>query len=383
MSKVTNKPEKKVLQRRKCIFNEELKKKYPFIMNVPNQTPSDVRCTVCGSEFSVANSGRTDIDKHIEKNIHVKALKATSGCQPIQFTKPIDVAALANEGVWSYHVVKSNQSFRSTDCASKIFRECFDMKGFHCARTKAEAIVNNVFYPLAEKMLKEELLNCRYVTLTTDASNHGNTKMMPVIVRYFSPTVGVRVKMIEFSTEKNETSETIAELLIKTADKNDIANKFVAFCGDNCPTNFGSAARGGQNNVFYRLKLKFPSLIGIGCAGHIGHNAMKFSCDQLPFDIQCIVAKIFSHFKIHTVRIEALKSICDLFEDIEFAQVLGYANTRFLALAPAVGRLAELFDPLKTYFLELHKCPKVLEDFFKSPIAKLLLLFIKDQVYIQ
>lgn len=186
--------------------------------------------------------------------------------------------------------------------------------------------------------------------------------------------------MIEFSTEKNETSETIAELLTKTTDKNDIANKFVGFCGDNCPTNFISSARGGQNNVFYRLKVKFPLLIGIGCAGHISHNTIKFACDQLPFDIECIVAKIFSHFKIYTVRIEALKSICELFEDVEFSQVLGYANTRFLALAPAVGRILELFDPLKTYFLELDKCPKVLENFFKYPMARLLLLFIKDQV---
>lgn len=55
---------KKVRDRRTCIFNTELAKKYPFIINVPNRTPSDVRCTVCTAEFSVANSGRSDIEKH-------------------------------------------------------------------------------------------------------------------------------------------------------------------------------------------------------------------------------------------------------------------------------------------------------------------------------
>lgn len=367
-------------KRRTCIFNAELAKKYPFIVNVPSKTPSDVRCTVCSAEFSIANSGRSDIDKHVLTEKHTKGLKSKSGCQPLQFAKPLDVTTLAIEGVWSYHVVKSNQSFRSTDCASKLFRECFGLKNFHCARTKTEAIVSNVLAPLAKKMLNDELSNSRYVTLTTDASNHTNTKMMPVFVRFFLPTVGVRVKMLEFSTEKNETSETITNLLIKSAEKNGIANKFAGFCADNCATNFGSCERGGDNNVFYRLKIRFPSLIGIGCAAHIAHNTLKFSCDQLPFDIECIVAKIFSHFKIHTVRIEALKSLCELFEDVEFARILGYANTRFLALAPAVDRILQLFEPLKIYFSGLNKCPKTLKLFFESPLARLLLLFIKDQV---
>lgn len=61
---------KNVFPRRKCIFNAELSKKYPFIISVPNQTPSDVRCTVCNAEFSIANSGRSDIEKHLTKEKH-------------------------------------------------------------------------------------------------------------------------------------------------------------------------------------------------------------------------------------------------------------------------------------------------------------------------
>lgn len=94
--------------------------------------------------------------------------------------------------------------------------------------------------------------------MTTDASNHGSTKMMPVIVRYFIPTVGVRVKMLEFCSLKNETSLTIANLIMKTVEQNEIMEKFVGFCADNCVTNFGSAERGGDNNVLYRLKQSKP-----------------------------------------------------------------------------------------------------------------------------
>lgn len=371
------------MSRRNCVFNAELARKFPFIQSVPNKTRSDVFCTVCNSEFDISNSGRTDVNKHIESKKHFLALQAKSMSQPItNFAKPIDYKNASHEGVWAYHVIKANNSFRSTDCTSKLFRECFGLKDFHCARTKTEAIVTNVIAPFAQNVLKEELKNIRFVTCSTDASNHGNIKMMPVVVRYFIPTIGVRVKMLEFSTLPNETSETIADLIRSTARNNGIEDKVTGFCADNCSTNFGSRVRSGQNNVFYRLKLWNPNMIGIGCAAHIVHNTLKSACEQLPFDIECIVVKIYKHFYINTVRVEALKSICELYDEIEFSNLLGYANTRFLALAPAVNRILELFDPLKTYFQEFHGTPKILKSFFASPLSRLVLLFIKEQVNI-
>lgn len=41
---------------------------------------------------------------------------------------------------------------------------------------------------------------------------------------------------------------------MEAAKSNELCEKIVGFCGDNYPTNFGSAERGGKNNVFYRLK---------------------------------------------------------------------------------------------------------------------------------
>lgn len=177
--------------RRKCVFNLELTKNYTFIINEPNKSTSDVRCTICNSEFSIANSGRSDIEKHLTKEKHIKALRAKTIQPPVQFVKPIDYTAAIHEGAWSYHVIKANHSFRSTDCTSKLFRECYGLKNYQCARTKTEAIITNVLAPFAEKMLKEELIKSRYITLSIDASNHGNVKMMPIIVRFFIPTTHV------------------------------------------------------------------------------------------------------------------------------------------------------------------------------------------------
>lgn len=214
------------------------------------------------------------------------------------------------EVVWAYHLITSNHSFLSSDCASKLLRTCFEIKDFHCARTKCEAIAKNVFAPYAEKVLRNELSDRHFVCLSSDASNHGNVKLMPVVVRYFIPTVGVRVKMMEFSSEKGETSKIISSLIIRTAEDYQITDKVLRFCGDNCPTNFGSCDRGGGNNVFYHLKQLNPNMTGVGCGAHTAHNTLKSACDCLPIDIECIVVKIYSHFYINTVRVETLKEIC-------------------------------------------------------------------------
>lgn len=367
--------------RGKCFFNSDLAKKYPFIRKDPNKSDSDVKCNICGADFNISNKGRASIEQHTTSVKHQRAMQAVANTSTVKsmFTKNVDYSLAAREGVWAYHSVQSNHSFRSSDCASKLLRTCFDIENFHCARTKNEAIVTNVFAPHAEGVLQAELSERNYICLSTDASNRKSTKMFPILVRYFIPTIGVRVKLLEFSTEKGETSEIISSLIIATAEKKHIINKIAGFCGDNCPTNFGSRDHQGKNNVCYRLKERIPQLLGIGCCAHISHNTLKHACDCLPIDIECIVVKIYSYFYIHTVRVEALKSICEL-NEYEYSQLLGYANTRFLALGSAVGSILKLFVPLKEYFLGLRRCPPIIKSFFESPVSKLWFLFVKDQV---
>lgn len=373
----------RIMPRGKCIFNPELAKKYPFIKksNKKSSTDSDVRCDLCNSEFNLANAGKTDIEKHLQTIKHKKALQAASSSRTVTqfFPSSTDRGLAACEGVWAYHVIQSNHSFLSSDCASKLFRTVFEINKFHCGQTKCRAIAINVFAPYSRNVLKNDLAKSHYITVSTDASNHGNIKMMPVVVRYFVPTVGVKVKMLDFSSEKGETSEIITSMIMRAAEKNQITNKIVGFCGDNCPTNFGNSVRGGRNNVYYRLKQSNPSLIGVGCSAHIVHNAMKHACLLLPVNIEYIVVTIYSHFYINTVRVEALKSLCESI-GTEYTKLLGYAKTRFLALGPAIGSILKLFEPLREYFLELRRCPPNLREFFTAPFSRLWLLFVKEQV---
>lgn len=368
------------MPKRKCILNPELQKKYPYIQKTISD--SDVRCGLCQGTFNIGTSGKSEIERHIISDKHKKALTAASKTRTLTnfFPSKFDRKIAACEGVWAYHVVKANHSFASSDCASKIFRTCFEMRKFHCARSKCESIAINVLAPYSTNVIKAELEKCQFVCVSVDASNHGNVKLMPVVVRYFQPTIGVRVKMLQMSSEKGETSLIIENLIKKTTDAYQLNDKLVGFCGDNCATNFGSRERRGESNVYFRLKRWRPELIGVGCAAHIVHNALKSACDTMPFDVECIVVKIYSEFYIYTARVESLKAWCDEIENVEYSKLLGYAKTRFLALGPAINSILKVYEALQSYFLNLKRCPTIIKDFFENPFSKMWMYFIKSQV---
>ena len=84
---------------------------------------------------------------------------------------------------------------------------------------------------------------------------------------------------------------------------------------------------------------------------------MKHACDRMNFDVEATVVKIYSHFYLYTVRVTQLKKICNEAGE-QYHQLLGYAKTRFFALHSAIGSILQVFEALKSYFLQLNKPPK-------------------------
>ncbi|GFQ98893.1 uncharacterized protein TNCT_430231 [Trichonephila clavata] len=371
------------MPKRKCSFNVSLQAKYPFIKQI--NTPSDVRCETCRTEFSVSHSGAGDIEQHLKSEKHKNADRAAaSSSSMLNFFKKSDAPTSkdldigAAEGVWVYHTIQENHSFRSNDCASKLIQSCFEPK-FTCARTKSEAILLNVLTPTAMKELKNDLDKSNCITVLNDASNHGNKKIYPIVVRFFQPYVGVQVKILDLQDQPGETSDINVNYLNQVLKDNNLTSKVVAFCGDNANVDFGGAARRGTNNVLTKLQssLKKP-LIDIGCGAHVIHNAIKSAADGLPLDYESIIVKIYSFFYIYTIRVEALKEFCAETET-EYKQMLGYSKTRWLALMPALERVLKMYQPLKNYFLSIEKCPLLLKNFFEDPASELWLYFLHAQ----
>lgn len=102
-------------------------------------------------------------------------------------------------------------------------------------------------------------------------------------------------------------------------------SKLVALCGNNAPVNIENIARTSENNIFAKLHKLVPNknIVGVGCAAHILHNALRNACDGMGFEIEYTVVKLFTHIYIYTVRTEELKSICETSEE-EYDRLLGY-----------------------------------------------------------
>jgi len=80
------------------------------------------------------------------------------------------------------------------NCTSSLICKLFNEKQFSAARTKSRDIAVNVLAPFVVKITKIDLKKANFVSILVDASNHKYMKLVPVIVRYFSSTLGVQTK---------------------------------------------------------------------------------------------------------------------------------------------------------------------------------------------
>lgn len=66
--------------RGKCVFNDQLGKLFLFLSKAKGKTANDVYCSLCKSEFNIANGGKSDIEtKHLKTVKHQNAERAKSG----------------------------------------------------------------------------------------------------------------------------------------------------------------------------------------------------------------------------------------------------------------------------------------------------------------
>jgi mannose/fructose/N-acetylgalactosamine-specific phosphotransferase system component IIB len=92
-------------------------------------------------------------------------------------------------------------------------------KKLSSARTKTEAIVVKVLAPHSVEQIIKDVQDVKYLGVATDASNHGYTKVFPVVIQYFPIEEGLNVKLLRVDDLKNEKSKTITEYLMDSLKK--------------------------------------------------------------------------------------------------------------------------------------------------------------------
>ena len=185
-----------VMSKRKTSFNNDLQEKYPAFRKGSDEYEAE--CMVCGygTYVSVKNKGVGDLEAHITTNNHKNALRGGEISSKIsnifiQDGSKIGDQVAAAECTIAYHTLKHHFSYRSNDCTSTLFSKIFPdsniVKKYSCARTKTEAIINNVLAPYCVENVLSELKehNIEYVGVATGGSNHKAIKLFPVLIQYF------------------------------------------------------------------------------------------------------------------------------------------------------------------------------------------------------
>lgn len=138
----------------KCHFNDNMMREFTFLGPGPDDTM--VHCTICNSLFSVASGGRTAVVEH-QQTKKIVSLTARAVVPSVTtFFKKVEPSQQEYEGVFAYHTMHHNHSYRSMDCTALLTRKLYESK-FTSARTKCEVIVSNVFAPWAISLVTQDL----------------------------------------------------------------------------------------------------------------------------------------------------------------------------------------------------------------------------------
>ena len=180
-------------------------------------------CNHCGSLCSIVHGGRVDVNNHLGSKKHKVAVEAAASSSRVtSFFKDIGSAsvatlALAAKEATLAYTATHGQSFRSSDCTTKLVSKLFEPK-FSLEKTKCEAIVVKVIAPMCIEELHQELDQINLITVSIDASNMKEVKLVPIVVRYFLPESGVKVKLLEFKSVPGETAKLLSEYLLSVLD---------------------------------------------------------------------------------------------------------------------------------------------------------------------
>ena len=234
-------------------------------------------CTFCRQSFSVKYDGKSAVSSHAKLTKHKRTIivqkpnKSLSAFFVKTNSKEEHLVILA-ELVSTYHGVIHHHSFVSQDCSNKLLAKLCPHSAvaskLSCGRTKAAGYVESILGPKAQEMCIQDLKNVIFFSIGTDASNKGNKKFFPIVVRYFSKTRGVVDAVLDFGSESNESSEAIAHRIKSVIEKNNLSLCSVS----SYSVYIASANYGKHSSVYHKLKLNNSYIVQANCNCH----AQKF-----------------------------------------------------------------------------------------------------------
>ena len=183
------------MPKRKKSFSSELQEKSPCFRLGRNNFKAESLTCGCGTFVSVTNKGSADLEAHIARTKHKKAIRVSGG-SPSKVTDSFVKAGsqcqdqvAAAEATMAFYSVRHHHRYKSNDCTSKVVSKIFPAsyvsKKYACARTKSEAVVNNVIAPFSITSILNNIESgeIMYLGVATDGSNHKSTTPFPIGIK--------------------------------------------------------------------------------------------------------------------------------------------------------------------------------------------------------
>lgn len=264
-------------------------------------------------------------------------------------------------GIISFHGSVHGNSFRSHNCLTHIIRQVIDPQ-FSNTATKTAAIDKGVFAKLAKDKLRNDLNAANFLTIGFDGSTIQNHHLLPIFAFYFDRKLGPQLRLLNIVDLKRETGAFVAWAIKRTIEIHGIPkDKIVAIVADNCPTNYGSVNRGGNNNVYAHLKATFgEDLFGVGCLAHILNNALKTIIESIDFGgvkFSTFFSQIHRYFEREVNRTERMLRLMiamsiDPANTKDKKPTSSFCHTRWLTTLKAVEAVLMNFDAFYIYFIQ-------------------------------
>ena len=84
------------------------------------------------------------------------------------------------------------------------------------------------------ELILSDVLKTPFISEATDASNHGASKLFPLLIQYFHSLNGIQTKLINLEALSSETSDEIFQYIKISLEKVELLEKIIGFAGNNC-----------------------------------------------------------------------------------------------------------------------------------------------------
>ncbi|KAH8036852.1 hypothetical protein HPB51_006121 [Rhipicephalus microplus] len=333
-----------------------------------------------------------DIKKHAATTKHKKSSEpysSSSRQKKLQYSAATESSCGRSEAALCLFICEHTAFLTAdhlTELCKKQFMDSKSAAGMRMHRRKCTKIIVNVLSPHFVDLLVADIGDSKYSLIIDEGTDISITKLLGVVVRYFSAArksiVTTFLALIELD---DGTAVTIVRALENLLTRMGLDKKRLLGIGvDNASVNTGV-----NNGIFETIKREWqlPNLIMVRCICHSLQLALSHAVQgTLPRNVDFLVREThmwFSHSSKRKAAYSQLyRSLCDGEEPLSIPRV---CDTRWISLEPAVVRVLDQWDMLLKHFEQARSTEgcytaELLYQMYSDPLNKLYLLYLRPML---